>query len=130
MSLAFTQPLREKYACQRTQSLHAWMSHPRDTFIIAAAIADECHYFLWGSNNVEEKSVELHVRQSDLQLQYHERSKTRRLDLEKEREDQCEICDVQKLLGMRKMVATFYCRRTHLVAILVSRLEWLSDSRI
>ena len=47
-----------------------------------------------------------------------------------EGEDQCEICDVQKLLGMRKMVATFYCRRTHLVAILVLRLEWQSDSRM
>ena len=43
---------------------------------------------------------------------------------------QCEICDVQKLLGMRKMVATFFCRRTHLVSILVSRLEWQSDSRM
>ena len=119
MSFALTQPPIEKYAYQRTQSLHAWMSHPRDTFIIAAAIADECHYFLWGSNNVE-KSVELHVRQSDLQLQYHVRSKIRCLELEKEREDQCEICDVQKLLGTRKMVAIFYCH----FAIPVLTQEW------
>ena len=37
-----------------------------------------------------------------------------------EGEDQCEICDVQKLLGMRKMVATFYCH----FAIPVLKQEW------
>ena len=45
-------------------------------------------------------------------------------------ETQRRICDVQKLLGRRKVVATFYCCQTHLVAILVSRLEWQSDSRM
>ena len=43
---------------------------------------------------------------------------------------QCETSEVQKLLGMRTMVATFYCHRTHLVAILVSRLEWQSDNQM
>ena len=35
---------------------------------------------------------------------------------------QSEISVGLKLLGMCKMFANFYCHRTHLVAILVSRL--------
>ena len=35
-----------------------------------------------------------------------------------------------KLLGMQKMVASFFFRRTHLAAIPDSRPEWRSDSRM
>ena len=45
-------------------------------------------------------------------------------------EMQCTVCAGWKLLGMQKMVATFYCRRTHLDAIPVSRPEWQSESRM